>query len=80
MVAQQAFEDLMSANHEYRLAFWQGRSRKPTIRLVEKGTFSEYRRQRSDKTNVSISQVKVPVVLSDPTYTEWLLKRVVMEL
>ncbi|KAG1741575.1 GH3 auxin-responsive promoter [Suillus paluster] len=80
MVTQQTFEDLMAANHEYRTAFWQGRSRKPTIRLVEKGTFSEYRRQRSDKTNVSIGQVKVPVVLSDPTFKEWFLKRVVMEL
>ncbi|KAG0699821.1 GH3 auxin-responsive promoter [Suillus ampliporus] len=80
MVTQQTFEDLMAANHEYRVAFWQGRSRKPTIRLVEKGTFSEYRRQKSEKANVSIGQVKVPVVLSDPTFKEWLLKRVIMEL
>ncbi|KAG1741566.1 GH3 auxin-responsive promoter [Suillus paluster] len=79
MAPQQTFEDLMVANLEYYAAFWQGRARKPTIRLVEKGTFSEYRRQKSDK-SVSIGQVKVPVVLSDSTYTEWLLKRVIMEL
>ncbi|KAG0696557.1 GH3 auxin-responsive promoter [Suillus ampliporus] len=79
MAPQQTFEDLMAANPEYRLAFWQCRSRKPTIRLVEKGTFSEFRRQRNDK-NISVIQVKVPVVLSDPTFKEWLLKRVIMEL
>ncbi|KAG0699818.1 GH3 auxin-responsive promoter [Suillus ampliporus] len=80
MAPQQTFEDLMAANHEYRVAFWQGRSRQPTIRLVEKGTFSEYRRQKSEKMNVSIGQVKVPVVILDAAYQEWLLKKVIMEL
>ncbi|KAG1741574.1 uncharacterized protein EDB91DRAFT_1081832 [Suillus paluster] len=72
MAIQQTFEHLIAANDEYCAAVWEAKSRKPTIRLVEKGTFSEYRRQRSDKTNVSIGQVKVPVVLSDPTFKEWL--------
>jgi auxin responsive GH3 family protein len=80
MATQQAFEDLMAANDEFRTAFWQGRARKPTIRLLEKGTFAEYRQQKCNKTNVSISQVKVPVVLSDPTFREWLLQQVVIEL
>ncbi|KAG1815046.1 GH3 auxin-responsive promoter [Suillus subaureus] len=43
MATQQTFEDLMT-NDEYHMAFWQGRARKPTIRLVERGTFTEYRR------------------------------------
>ncbi|KAG1882711.1 GH3 auxin-responsive promoter [Suillus subluteus] len=80
MATQQTFEDLMAANDEFRTAFWQGRARKPTIRLLEKGTFAEYRQQKCNKTNVSISQVKVPVVLSDPTFKEWLLQQVVIEL
>ncbi|KAG2340229.1 hypothetical protein BDR05DRAFT_890175 [Suillus weaverae] len=80
MATQQTFEDLMAANDEFRTAFWQGRARKPTIRIVEKGTFAEYRQQKCNKTNVSISQVKVPVVLSDPTFREWLLQQVVIEL
>ncbi|KAG2138536.1 GH3 auxin-responsive promoter [Suillus clintonianus] len=80
MATQHTFEDLMAANDEYRTAFWQGRARRPTIRLVEKGTFAEYRQQKCDKTNVSISQVKVPIVLSDLTFREWLLSKVIIEL
>jgi auxin responsive GH3 family protein len=80
MATQQTFEDLMAANDEFRTAFWQGRARKPTIRLLEKGTFAEYRRQKCDKANVSISQVKVPVVQSDLKFKEWFLERVVIEL
>jgi hypothetical protein len=67
-------------NNEFRVAFWQGRARKPTIRVVERGTFTEYRRQKCDKTNISMGQVKVPIVLSDATFIEWLLQRVVREL
>ncbi|KAG1815029.1 GH3 auxin-responsive promoter-domain-containing protein [Suillus subaureus] len=80
MAMQQTFEDLMAANDEFRTAFWQGRARKPTIRLLEKGTFGEYRRHKCDKTNISISQVKVPVVLSDLKFREWFLERVMLEL
>ncbi|KAG1878396.1 GH3 auxin-responsive promoter [Suillus tomentosus] len=80
MAIQQTFEDLMAANNEFRTAFWQGRARKPTIRLLEKGTFTEYRRQKCDKTSISISQVKVPVVLSDQNFREWFLERVTIEL
>ncbi|KAG1730330.1 GH3 auxin-responsive promoter [Suillus lakei] len=80
MATQQTFEDLMAANDEYRTAFWQGRARKPTIRLLEKGTFAQYRQQKCNKTNVSISQVKVPVVLSDLAFREMLLEQVIIEL
>ncbi|KAG1815072.1 GH3 auxin-responsive promoter [Suillus subaureus] len=79
MATQQTFEDLMK-NDEYHIAFWQGRARKPTIRIVEKGTFTEYRRQKCDKTKISMGQVKVPIVLSDPSCKEWLLQKVTMEL
>ncbi|KAG2367157.1 GH3 auxin-responsive promoter [Suillus spraguei] len=80
MGTQQTFEDLMAANNEFRNAFWQGRARKPTIRLLKKGTFAEYRKQKCDNANISISQVKVPVVLSDLKFREWFLERVVVEL
>ncbi|KAG2120452.1 GH3 auxin-responsive promoter [Suillus discolor] len=76
---QHTFEDL-AKNNEYHLAFLQARRRKPTIRLVERGTFTEYRRQKCDKTNISMGQVKVPIVLSNETFKEWFLQRVVMEL
>ncbi|KAG1865581.1 GH3 auxin-responsive promoter-domain-containing protein [Suillus tomentosus] len=76
---QHTFEDL-AENNEYHLAFLQARGRKPTIGLMEKGTFTEYRRQKCDKTNISMGQVKVPIVLSNETLKEWFLRRVVMEL
>lgn len=79
MATQQTFEDLMK-NNEYHMAFWQGRARKPTIRIVERGTFTEFRKQKCDKTNISMGQVKVPIVLSDPSFKEWLLQKVVTEL
>ncbi|KAG2064566.1 hypothetical protein BDR04DRAFT_1162437, partial [Suillus decipiens] len=79
MAIQQTFEDLIS-NDEYRITFWAGTARKPTIRLVERGTFREYRKQKCEKTNISTAQVKVPIVLSDATFKEWFLKKVIMEL
>ncbi|KAG2064561.1 hypothetical protein BDR04DRAFT_1235044 [Suillus decipiens] len=80
MATEQTFEDLMLKNNEFRLAFWQGRSRKPTIRLVQKGTFREYRKQKCEKTNISTGQVKVPIVLHDATFKEWFLQKVITEL
>ncbi|KAG2058234.1 hypothetical protein BDR06DRAFT_1004446 [Suillus hirtellus] len=76
---QHTFEDL-AENNEYHLAFLQPRGRKPTIGLVEKGMFTEYRRQKHDKMNIPMSQVKVSIVLSNETLKEWFLRRVVMEL
>ncbi|KAG2340898.1 hypothetical protein BDR05DRAFT_1061199 [Suillus weaverae] len=52
IATRQTFEDLMT-NDEYHMAFWQGRARKSTICIVERGTFTEYRRQKCDKANVS---------------------------
>lgn len=77
---QVVFETLMTSTVECRIGFWQGRLREPTIRLVEKGTFIEFRRWKCDKAGISIGQVKVPVVISDEPSKEWLLKRVIMEL
>ncbi|OAX35183.1 hypothetical protein K503DRAFT_773745, partial [Rhizopogon vinicolor AM-OR11-026] len=47
----------------------------PTIRLVEKGTFEEFRRWKCDKAGILMAQVKVPVVLSDETSKEWFLSK-----
>ncbi|KAG1856113.1 GH3 auxin-responsive promoter, partial [Suillus subluteus] len=79
MAPQQTYDDLLK-NSSFALDFLQGRARSPTIRLVERGTFREYRRQKCDKANISIAQVKIPIVLSDATFKEWLLQRVIMEL
>ncbi|KAG1850296.1 hypothetical protein C8R48DRAFT_380425 [Suillus tomentosus] len=60
------FEDL-AKNNEYHLAFLRARGRKPTVRLMERGMFAEYRRQKCDKTNISMGLVKVSIVLSNET-------------
>ncbi|KAG1816260.1 GH3 auxin-responsive promoter-domain-containing protein [Suillus variegatus] len=80
MAVNQLFENLISASDDYRLVVWQGKSRKPTIRIVNKGTFAEYHRQKCEQTKITVSQVKVPVVVFDPAMKEWLLERVITEL
>lgn len=79
MAPQHISEVLMASSYGYRITFWQGLIRKPTIHLVEKGTFANFRKWKCDK-GASMAQVKVPVILSDETSKEWLLKKVLMEL
>ncbi|OAX34376.1 hypothetical protein K503DRAFT_868963 [Rhizopogon vinicolor AM-OR11-026] len=80
MVPQKMSELLMASSFGYRYAFWKGVIRKPTIRLVGKGIFEEFRRWKCDKAGISLAQVKVPVVLSDDTSKEWFLSKVIREL
>lgn len=80
MAPQVVLETLMASSLECRVSFWQGRLRKPTIRLVEKGTFVGFRGWKCDKAGISVGQVKVPVVISDETSKEWFLSKVIMEL
>lgn len=80
MATRQIFENLISASDDYRLVVWQGKSRRPTIRIVDKGTFAEYHRQKCEQMNITMGHVKVPVVISDPAMKKWFLERVVMEL
>ncbi|KAG2039944.1 GH3 auxin-responsive promoter [Suillus americanus] len=80
MATREIFENLISASDDYRLAVWQGKSRRPTIRIVDKGTFAEYYRQKCEQTNITVGHVKVPVVTFDPAMKEWFLERVIMEL
>jgi hypothetical protein len=80
LAPQYVFEDLMASNEYYRICARAGKERKPTIRLVEKGTFAEFRKLKCEKANIAMSQVKVPVVLWDQSLKEWFLERVIMEL
>ena len=52
--------------------------RKPTLRLVQRGTFSAFRQHRVDE-GAGLGQVKVPVVLPKAEYVTWLSERVVCE-
>ncbi|KAG2142922.1 GH3 auxin-responsive promoter [Suillus bovinus] len=80
MATKQLFDNLISANDDYRVVVWQGRSRRPTIRIVKKGTFAEYHRQKCEQTNIAAGQVKVPAVVFDAVMKKWFLERVIMEL
>jgi len=80
MAPQQISELLMASSYGYNRHFWLGVIRNSTIRLVEKGTFEEFRASKCDKAGISMAQVKVPVMLSDETSTEWFLSKVIMEL
>ncbi|KAF9238190.1 GH3 auxin-responsive promoter [Melanogaster broomeanus] len=51
----------------------------PTICIVERGTFAEYRRWRVESADIGVMQVKVPVILEDKTQLERLLTRVMHE-
>ncbi|KAI6154826.1 GH3 auxin-responsive promoter [Pisolithus tinctorius] len=52
----------------------------PTIRVLEPGTFGEYRRWKVEVTNSGSGQGKVPVLMKDSTAREWMLARVRREL
>ncbi|KAI6008115.1 GH3 auxin-responsive promoter [Pisolithus orientalis] len=52
----------------------------PTIRVLEPGTFGEYRRWKVEVTNSGSGQGKVPVSMKDNTAREWMLARVRSEL
>ncbi|KAI6007578.1 GH3 auxin-responsive promoter [Pisolithus orientalis] len=52
----------------------------PTIRVLEPGTFGEYRHWRTGVTNSGSGQTKVPVLIWDNTAREWMLARVRREL
>lgn len=51
----------------------------PTISIVEHGTFADCRHWKVKTTGISLTQVKIPVVLFDAELLEWLLKRTVHE-
>ncbi|KAH7886704.1 GH3 auxin-responsive promoter [Phlebopus sp. FC_14] len=51
----------------------------PTICIVEHGTFAECRHKRVESTGVSLTQVKIPVILNDEALLGWLLQRKVHE-
>lgn len=77
---QNAFEALVATNEEHQRAFDTGRLRLPTIRIVRRGTFAEYRLWRAESMKAGIGQIKVPVAMSNEDQQEWITERVVMEL
>ena len=57
-----------------------GQIRIPTIWIVKAGTFAEYRQWKGENANIASGQIKVPLIVLDPTVQEWILERVIQEL
>lgn len=80
MARQKVLESLVAMNAKHQDAFDSGQLRLPTVRIVKNGTFARYRRWRGERLNVSVGQMKVPVVMADPDSLEWLMKQIATEL
>ncbi|KAG9312134.1 GH3 auxin-responsive promoter [Chiua virens] len=79
-VSQCLFEALVATNIEHRRAHQNGQMGLPTIRIVKAGTFAEYRWWKGESANIASGQIKVPVVLLQPSAQAWILERVTQEM
>ena len=73
-------DELSRSNKNIAWALAHDLFRKPTIRLVRSGTFSDFRQLKLDEGSNNLGQIKVPVVLLKDEYIAWFLDRVVQEL
>ena len=82
LAPERALEQLSRSNENIAWALAHDLFRKPTVRLVRPGTFSDFLQLKLDEgsnTN-SVGQVKVPIVLPKAEYVAWFSNRVVQEL
>ncbi|KAH7918154.1 hypothetical protein BV22DRAFT_1134818 [Leucogyrophana mollusca] len=77
---QQLHDNLYHANDNLQHALDDGRVGPPTVRILNPGTFREFREWKIGLANSGVGQMKVPVVLSDETAVRWVLERVVQEI
>ena len=77
---QKAFEAIVRTNAKHKDALDSGQLSLPTVRIVKNGTFAGYRRWRGERMNVSVGQMKVPVVMADSDSLAWLMEKIVREL
>lgn len=74
------FDDLVRSNEALAWELELGRFRKPILRVVRPGTFSEFLQLKLDEGSRNVGQVKVPVALPKPEYVTWFSEWVVHEL
>jgi hypothetical protein len=77
---QTLFNALVATNGEHQRALELGQILIPTIRIVKSGTFTEYRQWKAENANIPPGQIKVPLIVLDPTVQQWILERVIQEL
>ncbi|KAF8551416.1 hypothetical protein OG21DRAFT_1445236 [Imleria badia] len=80
LAPERVLDELIRSNENIAWASAQDLFRKPTIRLVQPGSFSGFLQLKLDEGNNSLGQVKVPVVLPKVAYVTWFSTRVVQEL
>ena len=81
LTGERVLDVLSRSNEKITRAFTHGLLGKPTIRIVERGTFSKFRQLKLDEGAAqSLGQVKVPVVLPKAAYVAWFANQVVKEL
>ncbi|KAF8552837.1 hypothetical protein OG21DRAFT_1442896 [Imleria badia] len=80
LVPERLLDELTRSNKNVVWAITYDSFRKPTVRLVRSGTFSDFRQLKLDEGSNNLGQVKVPVVLPKAAYVTWLSDRVVQEL
>ncbi|KIJ60844.1 hypothetical protein HYDPIDRAFT_31893 [Hydnomerulius pinastri MD-312] len=80
LARRRVLDALMEQHHMIRVNIEMKKMRLPTIRIVERGTFGAYRHWRVENENVSLAQVKVPVVFKNEELLKQLLKGVVQEI
>jgi hypothetical protein len=68
------------SNINYAKDLEGGRVGAPTVRVVRKGTFTEYRAWKIKQMGISFVQAKVPIVTWDKELVAWLEERVDTEL
>ncbi|KAG0702339.1 GH3 auxin-responsive promoter, partial [Suillus ampliporus] len=69
LAKQRVADALSSMNDRVRWDYDCGAMGMPTIRVVKPGTFMEYRKWKFEAAAIGTCQLKVLVVMSDPTYS-----------
>ena len=76
---ERLLDELSRLNGRFALELKRDTIRKPTIRLLRSGTFSDFLQLKLDEGSRNNGQVKVPVVLPKAAYVTWFENRVVQE-
>ncbi|KAF8127898.1 GH3 auxin-responsive promoter [Boletus edulis] len=76
---ERLLDELSRLNGRFALELKRDTIRKPTIRLLRSGTFSDFLQLKLDEGSRNNGQVKVPVVLPKAAYITWFANRVVQE-
>ncbi|KAH7884909.1 GH3 auxin-responsive promoter [Phlebopus sp. FC_14] len=80
LASQLMLETLIETVPDLILSLDRGKFRKPSINIVQPGTFREFRQRKLETGGSSLGQIKIPVVLTDEASIEWILTKVVKEL